>query len=230
VLFRKRINDISFTLDGKLIVLIESQSSINENMPLRLLLYISRVYEKIIDKRSIYHRALFRIPKPEFIVLYNGKESFPEQRQLRLSDAFENAETKELLELTVTVYNVNSGYNSEILERCEPLNDYTTFITRIRENEKNGIPFDDAVVESINYCIENGIMAGYLKTHGSEVVNMLFTEYNLEDDKQVSFEEGKAEGEAKAKMDAAHAMKAKGLSIADIAEITSLSIEDIQNL
>jgi hypothetical protein len=46
-------NDISFLLDGKLVVLIEHQSSLNRNMPLRLLLYIGRVYEKIPEKRRI---------------------------------------------------------------------------------------------------------------------------------------------------------------------------------
>jgi hypothetical protein len=114
-LFRNQINDISFTMDGKLIVLIEQQSTINENMPLRLLMYIGRVYEKLVDKKGIYARKLLRIPKPEFIVIYNGKDEYPEQKQLKLSSAFENAVAKELLELTVTVYNVNSGYNTKIL-------------------------------------------------------------------------------------------------------------------
>ena len=46
VLFMELINDISFEIGGKLVVLIEHQSSINANMPLRLLMYIARVYEK----------------------------------------------------------------------------------------------------------------------------------------------------------------------------------------
>jgi hypothetical protein len=37
-----RINDISFEIGGKLVVLIEHQSTINHNMALRLLLYIAR--------------------------------------------------------------------------------------------------------------------------------------------------------------------------------------------
>jgi hypothetical protein len=42
------MNDISFEIGDKLVVLIEHQSTINPNMPLRLLLYIGRVYEKIL--------------------------------------------------------------------------------------------------------------------------------------------------------------------------------------
>jgi hypothetical protein len=43
-----KVNDISFEIGGKLVVLIEHQSTINPNMPFRLLMYISRVYEKIM--------------------------------------------------------------------------------------------------------------------------------------------------------------------------------------
>ncbi|MDR0516014.1 MAG: Rpn family recombination-promoting nuclease/putative transposase [Fibromonadaceae bacterium] len=60
VLFQDRMNDISFTIGNKVVVLIEHQSSINENMPLRFLIYISKVYEKIIDDKSIYKRDLIK--------------------------------------------------------------------------------------------------------------------------------------------------------------------------
>ena len=50
VLFMDRINDISFEIDGKLIVLLEHQSTVNPNIPLRMLMYIARLYEKIIDR------------------------------------------------------------------------------------------------------------------------------------------------------------------------------------
>jgi predicted transposase/invertase (TIGR01784 family) len=67
---------------------------------------------------------------------------------------------------------------------------------------------------------------------------MLFTEYNLEDDKQVSYEEGMidgiakgiAEGEAKGKVETARGMKVKGYSMVDIAEITGLSVTEIEDL
>ena len=40
-------------------------------------------------------------------------------------------------------------------------------------------------------------MLNYLKEHGSEVVNMLFTEFNMEDAKAVWLEEGERRGEAR---------------------------------
>ena len=52
VLYKDRINDLSFILDGKILVLIEHQSTINHNMALRLLLYVGRLYEKIINQHQ----------------------------------------------------------------------------------------------------------------------------------------------------------------------------------
>ena len=91
VLFMERINDISFEIAGKLVVLIEHQSTINPNMALRLLMYIARIYEKIIDSEHIYSGKQILIPQPEFIVLYNGTDQYPDESVLRLSDSFKDA-------------------------------------------------------------------------------------------------------------------------------------------
>ena len=89
VLFMDFINDVSFEIDGKLVVLIEHQSTINPNMALRLLMYIGRVYEKIIDEKNVYSGKPLKIPRPEFFVLYNGVEPYPDEKIYRLSEAFE---------------------------------------------------------------------------------------------------------------------------------------------
>jgi hypothetical protein len=87
VLFMDRINDLSFTLGDKIVVLIEHQSTINPNMPLRLLMYIARLYEKITGSGNQYSSSEVPIPRPEFIVLYNGTDPYPDKATLNLSDA-----------------------------------------------------------------------------------------------------------------------------------------------
>jgi predicted transposase YdaD len=47
---------------------------------------------------------------------------------------------------------------------------------------------------AITWCIENNILRGFFETHGSEVVNMLMTEWKLEDALVVEREEGWEEG------------------------------------
>jgi hypothetical protein len=174
-LFMERVNDISFLLDERLIVLIEHQSTLSENFPVRMLLYVGRLYEKILESDNIYRQRLIKIPKPNFIVLYNGDGEYPDRAELRLSDAFKEADIPDLLELKVHVYNINRGRNEAILRRSKSLGDYAAFIGRVKENKTKRLSLAEAVREAISYCRKNGIMEAFLETHGSEVENMLFT-------------------------------------------------------
>ena len=123
VLFLDRRNDIAFVVEDKLVVLFEHQSTPCENMPVRILIYIARVYEKLFNadpkfKQAVYKTKLMKIPKPEFYVLYNGKEEFPDRKDMKLSDAFLAAGSPEwlggFLELIVTMYNVSEGRNRDV--------------------------------------------------------------------------------------------------------------------
>ena len=187
VLFMGQINDVSFTINDKIVVLIEHQSTINENVPLRLLMYIGRVYEKIIDRKKLYQKKVVKIPTPEFIVLYNGSDFYPDHNELRLSTAFRSIESLKMsensefpLELAVQVYNISHGRNPQILEKSETLKNYSIFIGKINEL-KQKLPLEEAVIAAIKYCIEHDILKQFLKNHGSEVINMLTEEPSIEE-------------------------------------------------
>jgi hypothetical protein len=179
VLFMKQINDVSFLIDNRLVVLIEHQSSINENIPLRLLLYVARIYEKILDMEKRYQKRLIPIPRPEFIVLYNGTEPYPDYQELRLSDAFMAADglkatdTGVPLELIVQVYNINHGHNLEILKKCQTLGSYSVFVDTIREYKAEGYSLEESVKRAVKYCIERNILKRFLTEHSSEVLSPL---------------------------------------------------------
>ena len=66
VLYKNFKNDISFEVDGQVLVLGEHQSTVNPNIPFRCLLYVGRAYEQLIDKKARYRTTLVRIPTPEF--------------------------------------------------------------------------------------------------------------------------------------------------------------------
>jgi hypothetical protein len=197
-LYMNRINDLSFTVDCKFVLIVEHQSGLNRNMPLRILLYIARVYEKIVDRRSLYRDALVKIPAPEFIVLYNGTEETPDRWEERLSGAFLETEegAKNALDLTVTVYNINKGRNQELLGRSEHLAGYAEFVARARENEKT-MPLEEAITEAVRQCVRQGILADFLEEHSSEVMNMLLEEWNWDEAKEVWREEVWEQAEAK---------------------------------
>ena len=104
VIFKDKINDLSFTIDNRLVVLIEHQSTINNNIPLRLLIYMAKVYEKIVNMKKVYQTKLEKIPYPEFIVLYNGKDKYPDYSELRLSDAFKGTKGLKLADTITVIY------------------------------------------------------------------------------------------------------------------------------
>jgi predicted transposase/invertase (TIGR01784 family) len=163
-------------------------------MPLRLLMYIADVYEKIIDYRKIYWTKLVKIPCPEFIVLYNGTAPYPDHKELKLSSAFKEAGDLKLndrlpLELIVQVYNINKGHNAEILRKCEVLDNYSFLIDKIREYQKEGFTLAKAVLTAIKYCIDNNKLKDFLETHSSEVHNMLLERYDPKEEMEALREE-----------------------------------------
>jgi len=237
VLFMEKINDISFEIGGKLVILIEHQSTINPNMALRLLMYIARVYEKIVGDKNIYASRPIPLPKPEFFVLYNGLSPYPDERVLKLSEVFESATSLGLpekespsLELIVRVININQGRNEEIVRKCKALNGYCAFVEKVREYGREGYNKDDAMEKAVIYCRKHDILKEFLEANGTEVLNMLLSGWNLEDAQKVWFEEGKEEGLEKGKEEIARNALAEGLPIEFVQKITGFDADKIKSL
>jgi len=232
VLYHKEKNDVSFIVDDKIIVLVEHQSTVNENMPLRFLLYIAAIYQLILDVASRYKERLFKIPKPEFYVVYNGRKNRPAIEELRLSKAFMECGMEPPLELIVKVININHYDNKEFLEKCELLKGYkefgdvmNDFISRYGEKGYD---------LGIAYCIKHGILADYLQRNIKEVLNMLKAKYSYKDEIRVltqeAREEGWESGRAEERAGVIKAMKSKGFSIKDIADILSIQEEKVESI
>ena len=60
---------------------------------------------------------MIRIPPPEFLIFYNGKEELPERTVLKLSDMYEKEDPHAGLELEAVMLNI-SGKNNRKLKRC----------------------------------------------------------------------------------------------------------------
>lgn len=101
VLFVARKNDMAFTVKNRVLVISEHQSTVNNNMPLRDVIYYGRTMEKLINPKTLYRRKLVTIPTPEFFVFYNGDEPYPTEKVMKLSDAYLDKSNPPMLELTV---------------------------------------------------------------------------------------------------------------------------------
>jgi hypothetical protein len=247
ILFKGQKNDISFTIDNKFVVFLEHQSTVNLNMPLRFLLFAGRVYEKIVNRRALYKQAQIPIPTPEFIVLYNGKASQPDETALRISDAFIAGGVPAGLELVVRVLNVNAGHNRRILGKSKTLGEYAEFIAKAREYEKEkekekkqenrgkgksrkknreeeDKDREECLQRAVKYCIDHDILKDFLTEHASEVINMLMTEWNWDDARDVWKEEareegiaeGREEGKAEGREEVLELLKTKGYDTSEL--------------
>lgn len=193
-------NDISFLIAHHM-NLYEHQSTINPNMPLRDLIYISEQLQVYIKELSIYSTKLQRIPTPSFVVFYNGSDEMPEKVVLRLSDAFEIPVEDPELELKVTVYNINSGKNEELKKKCPVLAEYMTYIDKVRKYADK-MELKEAVEAAINECIREHVLVDFLKRQKAEVIMLSIYEYDEErelkliraDERELGHEEGIAQG------------------------------------
>ena len=244
VMYMNIINDVSCLVDNKIIILAEHQSTINENMPLRFLEYIARLYEKLQAPTDRYLRKLSKIPTPEFYVFYNGKEDYPETTTLKLSDAFITKPKQVPLELTVQVLNINTDKANKILTACKPLEEYSLFVEEVRKQTQ--IDPEKGFTNAVKICIEKGILREYLMRKSREVINMLVAEYDYDTDiavqraeeREIAFaegieqgiERGFADGSYQNKLETAKNLIAMNLPIENIAQATGLSIEEVKAL
>ena len=249
VLYMKYYNDIAMLIDGKIVILIEHQSTINKNMPFRFLEYIARIYEKITTKDEKFGRKLMKLPVPEFYVFYNGKDDYPTESVMKLSDAFMQLDDElknQLenenypLEISVKVININLDKENPILKRCEALKEYSEFIEQVRSNIENNVP--EPFTNAIKQAIKKGFLSDYLNRKSTEVQNMLLAEYDYDTDIAVQRKEafddgvmqglsqGRNEGARDAKIETAKNLLSIGLPQEQIASVTGLSPEEIKKL
>ena len=170
--------DLSFKIKDELVVIVEHQSTINRNMPIRFLMYIGKIYENLLDTSLRYARTLKCIPTPRFAVLYNGNDPFPERDEMKLSDAY-LVNVLPQLDLTVAVININYGKNKEMMAMCPTLNGYSYLDSRIKAYKDLG---DDRFEMAIKDCIQNNMIVEYLQQQQKRVKNMLQDEYDYEKD------------------------------------------------
>ncbi len=249
-----RNNDLSFVVNDRYLVMSECQSTINRNIPMRCLGYVNRTLENLAGREVLYGRNLVKFPAPEFYLFYVGKEPW-DRKTLRLSESFLVDPKENSLELVVNLINLSYTETSEILQRSPSLLGYSKLLYHIQEElSANGGDLKQAIDTAVKACMDEGLIADFLHKHSKEVTGMLFEEITVEEFAEIRAREayadgekagydkgekaGRAEGEksglargaAQEKREIAKTMKAKGLEIAMIAELTGLTSEEIAEL
>lgn len=237
-------NDVAFLIYDEL-ALYEHQSTMNPNMPLRDLFYVSHIYEELVNTDELYGEKLVHIPMPQFAVFYNGVKETPEQFELKLSDAYGSFEGEPKLELKVKVYNINYGCNAELMEKCKSLKDYAIFVAKSRQYMKQ-MDLQDAIELTIAECIREDIMADFLRRQRAEVFRVSLFEFDQEryikgreeaaaergreEGRQAGRIVGREEGTLLLQIHQVRKKMEKGLSIAEIADMLEEKEDRIQKI
>ncbi len=233
-IFNDEKNDVAFVINRKFINLTEHQSTLSPNMPLRFLEYIAKEYQKLYFSKSVYSETLVRLPTPEFYVLYNGMKDAPLEQTLKLSDTFTGECDTISLELIVKVINVNYEKGSEILEKCRTLKEYSLFMHKVRNFVDEYNKLDKAIDEAIRECINEGILAEFLRKNRGDV--MSFVELWLTQEEREAIREedgynrGRVDGRAEEKLAIAKNLKNDGVSVDTIVKNTGLTPEEVDEL
>ena len=214
-------NDVAYVLHDEFF-LYEQQSTKNANMPLRCLFYASDTYSVLVKDKNIYGTKMLPLPSPTFVVFYNGKQKMDEEGELRLSDAFVKKQEVPNLEVIVKVKNINMGNSRELFEKCRPMRDYMIFVDKVRRYSQE---------QTIRECMEEDVMADFLKRNRAEVVKMCLYEYDEERQREFDREEGREEGRDAERIEVARRMlKSHKLSYVEIAEFVGLTVEEVKAL
>ena len=235
----------------------EQQSSLNPNMPVRGLMYAGKLYDKFlyVTKLNRYGKKLMPLPIPKLVCFYNGEDDQEDEVILRLSDAFRDetrrnirarhtdftddqveAEAEKLIvqadpdiEAKVRMININYGHNANLLKACKPLEEYSWFVAKIRENnqpdeEGSRTGIEAAINKAIDEMPDDFLIKEFIVANRAEVKDMCLTEYNEAEVMEMFKEEGREEGREEGIESATVA------HIRDIMETLKYSIEQAMDL
>lgn len=213
--------------------LYEHQSTFSPNLPLRGLFYLASLYRTYVDsfKNKLYTETAVSLPYPQYIVFYNGTMDEPERQELKLSSLYEKPiqNCTPALECTAVVLNINLGHNHELMEQCNTLKEYATFIDTIRLHIANGESFETAIDPRLMNASIRIFWLMWLRKNRAEVIDVILEEYDEEEFRKYlrerSNSQGLAEGRAKGRAEG----RAEGQNLERIHGIKNL-IESFQEL
>ena len=199
VLYMDYYNDIAIMVNDQFILMIEHQATINPNMPLRLLEYVTRIYGNKVDSKTKFSNQLIPLAKPEFFVFYTGNQDLPSESYLYLSGAFpkdpsENqlSDSELTLELKVKVCKIKGEEPSQIVQNCPDLEQYVQFLKLIDKAKADGQA--QPLTRAIREAVRHNILRDYLERKGGETLSILTAEYDYVTDIAVKQEEAYAIG------------------------------------
>jgi hypothetical protein len=117
-----------------------------------------------------------------------------------------------------------------MISKDQTLEGYSYFVHLVKEYNGEGFNLEDSIKKAMELCIRQDKLKDFLKQHGTEVINMLMTEWNMEDALRIRAEEAKEEGFEEGIEATARKMIREAIPLDIIAKITGFDSQRLLKL
>ena len=191
-------NDLGFIVKDngkdKVIVLFEAQSTWNNNMTLRIYMYLAESYRRYLADTGQSEHVSKRVylPMPELYLVYTGdKKKVPDV--ISFNEVYFDGKAPVEMKIKV-LKDVNATLYGQYIGFCKVFNEQRKLYRDRTECAK----------KAIEICLEKGYLSEYVKVHKKEVVSMmeeLFDGFAMREQYEKAnrisnFAEGEAKGRA----------------------------------
>ncbi len=218
-------NDLGFSVGGRLVIMIESQSTWTLNIIIRALMYLIQTYHVFFKrtKQNLYGSKKVGMPKPELYVIFTGEKPKNPPDIISLSKDFFDGEKIAIdAEVKVLYQEDENNIIGQYIIFCKVYNE---------QREKHG-QTKKAVTETIRICKDRNVLKEYLESKEQEVVDIMMTLFDDEYVLEAYAKEREDNATLKEARETAERMIKMGkFSIEDIALcVPSISLDELKKL
>ncbi len=218
-------NDLGFSVSGRLIIMVESQSTWTLNIIIRALMYLIQTYHDFFKrtKQNLYGSKKVDMPKPELYVIFTGEKPKNPPAIISLSKDFFDGE-KIAIDAEVKVLYQEDEKNI--------IGQYIIFCKVYNEQRKKHGQTKKAVTETIRICKDRNVLKEYLESKEQEVVDIMMTLFDDEYVLEAYAKEREDNATLREARETAERMIRKGrLSLEEIADyVPTLSLDDLKKI
>ena len=226
-------NDLGFSVDDRLVVLVESQSTWSLNIIIRALLYLVQTYHEFFKRteQNLYSSKPVNMPKPELYVIFTGERPRNPPDIISLSKDFFHGERIAIDAEVRVIYHEDED---------NIIGQYIIFCKVYSEQLKKHGRTKEAILETIRICKDKNVLKEYLKEKEQEVVDIMMTlfsdEYVLgayaKEIKDTAVIETKRETEKATERKTAERLIKKGqMTLENIADcVPSLTLDELKEI
>ncbi len=218
-------NDLGFSVSGRLVIMIESQSTWTLNIIIRALMYLIQTYHVFFKrtKQNLYGSKKVDMPKPELYVIFTGEKPKNPPAIISLSKDFFDGE-KIAIDAEVKVLYQEDEKNI--------IGQYIIFCKVYNEQRKKHGQTKKAVTETIRICKDRNVLKEYLESKEQEVGDIMMTMFDDEYVLEAYAKEREDNATLREARETAERLIKKGkMSLEDIADcVPVLSFDELKKL